>query len=170
MVGQARVPIGLTIIGRTSSSPRPPSLPPTVTASASTLKGGATFGRIARNAVGDVAFTLRNRGVDLVDNWKIANELPSRGILVRNEQGNYTLKMQGEAAQGTDGFKQLSAPVERSQLTFDAKTGAEITPVGASRFMTQSNLSQYGPAQADGTAFVMTRKQPDKLLADAGRG
>ena len=120
--------------------------------------------------MGDVAFTLRNRGVDLVDNWKIADELPSRGTLVRNEQGNYTLKMQGEAAQGTDGFKQLSAPVERSRLTFDAKTGAEITPVGASRFMTQSNLSKYGPAQADGTAFVMTRKQPDKLLADAGRG
>jgi len=39
---------------------------------------------------------------------------------------------------------------------------------GASRFMTQSNLQKYGPAQADGTAFVMTRKQADKLLADAG--
>ena len=228
------------------------------------IKAASTIGKLARNAVGDVSVTLRNPGLDLVDNWKIADELPSRGTLVRNEQGNYTLKMQGEAAQGTGGFKQLSAPAETPRLTFDAKTGAEITPVGAplrlesnvgtaapspasftesvkgpfsvaikeerivmpgefashasstglgkvftkpldeiytdvyavpkasrppvdtymskpaidahvaqfddgaSRFMTQSNLSKYGPAQADGTAFVMTRKQADKLLADAG--
>jgi len=39
---------------------------------------------------------------------------------------------------------------------------------GASRFLTQSNLQKYGPAQADGTAFGMTRKQAGKLLADAG--
>jgi hypothetical protein len=39
---------------------------------------------------------------------------------------------------------------------------------GASRFMTESNLRKYGPAQRDGTAFVMPKAQADKLLADAG--
>jgi hypothetical protein len=39
---------------------------------------------------------------------------------------------------------------------------------GASRFMTESNLAKYGPAQRDGTAFVMPKAQADKLLADAG--
>jgi hypothetical protein len=38
---------------------------------------------------------------------------------------------------------------------------------GASRFMTESNLAKYGPAQRDGTAFVMPKAQADKLLADA---
>ncbi|TXH42935.1 MAG: hypothetical protein E6Q92_05630 [Burkholderiaceae bacterium] len=35
---------------------------------------------------------------------------------------------------------------------------------GAARFMSQSNLDKYGPAQRDGTAFVMTKAQADKLL------
>jgi hypothetical protein len=34
--------------------------------------------------------------------------------------------------------------------------------------MTESNLRKYGPAQRDGTAFVMPKAQADKLLADAG--
>lgn len=202
--------------------------------------------------------------MDLVDNWKIADDLPSRGTLVQNELGDLTLRVQAESAKGTGAFRQLAGPAERPRLTFDVKTGVEVPTVGrplrlesnvssaapspattftvsvkgpfsvavkeerivmpgefasnasstglgkvftkpvdeiyadvyavpkanrppvetymskpaidahvaqfddgASRFMTQSNLSKYGPAQADGTAFVMTRKQADKLLADA---
>ena len=36
---------------------------------------------------------------------------------------------------------------------------------GASRFTTQTNLDKYGPAQRDGTAFVITRAEADRLVA-----
>ncbi|QNB08849.1 LysM peptidoglycan-binding domain-containing protein [Herbaspirillum frisingense] len=39
---------------------------------------------------------------------------------------------------------------------------------GASRFMSQRNLDKYGPAQADGTSFVMTNQQADQLLRSTG--
>ncbi|MGC7940572.1 LysM peptidoglycan-binding domain-containing protein [Pandoraea pneumonica] len=39
---------------------------------------------------------------------------------------------------------------------------------GASRITTQSTLSKWGPAQADGTSFVMTKQQTDSLLKSAG--
>jgi hypothetical protein len=39
---------------------------------------------------------------------------------------------------------------------------------GASRIMTQTNFEKYGPAQRDGTSFVMTRAQTDQLLASVG--
>ncbi|MGQ0690308.1 MAG: RHS repeat domain-containing protein, partial [Limnobacter sp.] len=39
---------------------------------------------------------------------------------------------------------------------------------GATRFMTESNLSKYGVGQRDGTAFVMTKGEADKLLEAAG--
>ncbi|ODC03936.1 hypothetical protein BFW38_10690 [Terasakiispira papahanaumokuakeensis] len=35
---------------------------------------------------------------------------------------------------------------------------------GASRFMSQRNLEKYGIAQRDGTSFVMTKSEADKLL------
>ncbi len=38
---------------------------------------------------------------------------------------------------------------------------------GASRFMLQKNLDKYGPAQADGTSFVMTRTEADRLVSTA---
>ncbi|HEY0231261.1 MAG TPA: hypothetical protein VGC55_08410 [Dokdonella sp.] len=38
---------------------------------------------------------------------------------------------------------------------------------GASRFMTQSNLSKYGIGQRDGTSFVMPSREADQLLASA---
>lgn len=34
---------------------------------------------------------------------------------------------------------------------------------GASRFMNSNNLEKYGPAQSDGTSFVMPRQQADIL-------
>jgi hypothetical protein len=36
---------------------------------------------------------------------------------------------------------------------------------GASRFMTKGNVDKYGPAQKDGTSFVLTKKEADELLA-----
>ena len=39
---------------------------------------------------------------------------------------------------------------------------------GASRFMSKSNLDKYGPAQRDGTSFVMTNKQADQLIKSTG--
>jgi RHS repeat-associated protein len=36
---------------------------------------------------------------------------------------------------------------------------------GASRFMTKGNVDKYGPAQRDGTSFLLTRKEADELLA-----
>lgn len=38
---------------------------------------------------------------------------------------------------------------------------------GASRFMTKNNLSKYGLGQKDGTSFVMTKAEANKLLASA---
>jgi len=39
---------------------------------------------------------------------------------------------------------------------------------GASRLMLRSNLDKYGPGREDGTSFVMTKGQADKMLRDAG--
>ncbi|GLQ87153.1 DUF6861 domain-containing protein [Dyella flagellata] len=39
---------------------------------------------------------------------------------------------------------------------------------GASRFMLKKNLDKYGPAQTDGTSFLMTRQQADDLLQSTG--
>lgn len=39
---------------------------------------------------------------------------------------------------------------------------------GATRFMTDSNLSKYGIAQRDGTSFVMPRNQVDDLIEKTG--
>lgn len=39
---------------------------------------------------------------------------------------------------------------------------------GASRFMLQGKFAKYGPAQVDGTSFVMTRQQADLLLQSTG--
>ncbi len=39
---------------------------------------------------------------------------------------------------------------------------------GASRFMTDSNLSKYGIAQRDGTSFVMPKNEVDDLIAKTG--
>ncbi|KAF0813533.1 hypothetical protein IGB42_01884 [Andreprevotia sp. IGB-42] len=38
---------------------------------------------------------------------------------------------------------------------------------GASRFMSEANLKQYGPAQRDGTSFVMPKAEADALLTRA---
>lgn len=35
---------------------------------------------------------------------------------------------------------------------------------GATRFMTESNLGKYGPAQRDGTSFVMPKDEADKVI------
>ncbi|MDR5745432.1 DUF4150 domain-containing protein [Caballeronia sp. LZ029] len=54
----------------------------------------------------------------------------------------------------------MSAEVIESHLSqFDG---------GASRFMSKSNLEKYGPAQRDGTSFVMTKQQADVLLQSTG--
>jgi uncharacterized Zn-binding protein involved in type VI secretion len=39
---------------------------------------------------------------------------------------------------------------------------------GASRLMLKSNLEKYGPGREDGTSFVMTKGQADKMLQEAG--
>ena len=39
---------------------------------------------------------------------------------------------------------------------------------GASRFTLKSNLDKYGLGQRDGTSFVMTKAEADKLLAETG--
>lgn len=39
---------------------------------------------------------------------------------------------------------------------------------GASRLTLKSNIEKYGPAQADGTAFVMPKGEMDQLLASSG--
>lgn len=39
---------------------------------------------------------------------------------------------------------------------------------GASRFMTSDNLARYGPAQRDGTSFVMPSNEADQLLQSSG--
>jgi len=39
---------------------------------------------------------------------------------------------------------------------------------GASRFMSKSRLDTHGPAQVDGTSFVVPRREADKLLLEAG--
>ena len=39
---------------------------------------------------------------------------------------------------------------------------------GATRFMKKSKYEKYGPAQADGTAFVLPKHEADKLLANNG--
>jgi hypothetical protein len=38
---------------------------------------------------------------------------------------------------------------------------------GASRFMTQGNLTKYGPSQRDGTSFMMPSSEADAVLAKA---
>ncbi|WP_238116209.1 RHS repeat domain-containing protein, partial [Vibrio cincinnatiensis] len=39
---------------------------------------------------------------------------------------------------------------------------------GASRFMTKGNMAKYGPAQQDGTSFVMPKSEADKLIQSTG--
>ncbi len=39
---------------------------------------------------------------------------------------------------------------------------------GGTRFMLKSNLEKYGPAQKDGSSFIMTKAQADKLMQSAG--
>ncbi|BCQ26028.1 hypothetical protein NK8_42120 [Caballeronia sp. NK8] len=54
----------------------------------------------------------------------------------------------------------MPAEVIESQLSqFDG---------GPSRFVSKSNLEKYGPAQRDGTSFVMTKQQADTLLQSTG--
>lgn len=36
---------------------------------------------------------------------------------------------------------------------------------GATKFMTKANVDKYGPAQRDGTSFVLTKSEADQLLA-----
>jgi len=38
---------------------------------------------------------------------------------------------------------------------------------GASRFMRKSDLERYGPAQVDGTSFVLPKNEADKILSSA---
>jgi hypothetical protein len=46
------------------------------------------------------------------------------------------------------------------------KLHAEAFEEGASRLMLKGNLDKYGPAQRDGTSFVMPKKEVDKLLLE----
>ena len=39
---------------------------------------------------------------------------------------------------------------------------------GASRFMTKGNMEKYGPAQRDGTSFVMPKAEADELIRSTG--
>jgi hypothetical protein len=39
---------------------------------------------------------------------------------------------------------------------------------GASRFMLKKNLDKYGPGQKDGTAFVLPKKEADRIMAETG--
>jgi hypothetical protein len=39
---------------------------------------------------------------------------------------------------------------------------------GGSRFMLKGNLDKYGPAQRDGTSFILTKTEADKLLRETG--
>ena len=39
---------------------------------------------------------------------------------------------------------------------------------GGTRFMPRANLEKYGPAQADGTSFLMSSDEVDQMLIDTG--
>jgi len=101
----------------------------TVTGACDGVKLGSTAGSLLRmglaelrTGVADLTFSWRNPGLAL-DNWKIADDLVSRGTLVRNELGAFTLRTEagiraGDGRRDPDGGC-TAAPGEQRLTSLD---------------------------------------------------